>query len=76
MVFLKLIFVGFLMVLWPKYILTFCCIFTFGALGLESPREGAMDKMTEQHIHSDFVNTGTHGPSAACATAATDCLTK
>ena len=35
-------FVGVLMVSWPKYILTFICIFTFGALGLESPREGAI----------------------------------
>ena len=43
MVFVKLVFVGFLMVLWPKCIFIFVCIFTFGALGLESPRAGAIN---------------------------------
>ena len=34
--------VRFLMVLWPNYILTFLCTFTFWALVGESPRAGAI----------------------------------
>ena len=35
------------MVLWPNYILTFLCTFTFWALVGESPRAGAIEEANE-----------------------------